>query len=236
MEMHSEGETLQVWDLPRDVLDAPVGSVTPRLSAYRDRIRRDWPVDPYELLERQRELFARYGFDDDLPLYDRILTGQMGTIEPANCLVELLFEQHLDRFSRPTSATRSPSEFVASVLVKASTVRVLFFSNDRPSVALPHLLRQKQQEALRDGWGLLAHLHNHSVWPENSSGDIAGTLIPSGPDRQLYLGQRDSEGLQEAWITNGFDQIRIPAAQFGQFPEARRSRLRETGLKSELNY
>jgi hypothetical protein len=44
---------------------------------------------------------------------------------------------------------------------------------------------------------------------------VAGGIVPSRTDVQLYRSFAASDGLEAAWVTNGFETLKIDAGQLG---------------------
>jgi hypothetical protein len=74
----------------------------------------------------------------------------------------------------------------------------------------------------REGWRVIAHLHNHPFYLDRlatlatgqPTGDIAGALAPSITDVHFYRSMHARLGLETALVTNGFATLEIPAAAF----------------------
>ena len=49
---------------------------------------------------------------------------------------------------------------------------------------------------------------------EATEDDVAGALAPSMTDVRFYRSLRDSQGLKEAWVTNGLQTLRFRAGEF----------------------
>jgi hypothetical protein len=117
-----------------------------------------------------------------------------------------------------------PTEFGAFLLRRAGRVRVYFSTADRVGQKLRAAVTDRVRRDVAAGWTLVAHLHNQPFLFDRRVGDrayttpatrddVAGALAPSTNDVAFYRSWLREAPLQEARITNGFDSIRIPAAQ-----------------------
>lgn len=169
--------------------------------------------DPIFLLRRQRALYAQH-FPTVLGIFDAIIQRQVGEIEPIDCLASMLLAKHFEF----RGGYRVPTEFLARMLVKGDKVRVFFVSNGEAMVNTTAAEEARFATALANGWSYKMSLHNHPFVFDNPTGDIAGTLIPSG-DREsadigTYLRERARHGLKGSAITNGFHTIYFRAEEF----------------------
>jgi hypothetical protein len=212
-------------------LDAPAGAgllnVSDEPHAYLEDFRaellgelerRGLPSAPLELLRRQRALYA--ADRTETQVFDDVIAGRYGDIGRPGCLADALLQRHLELW--PHLGALQLTEFGAFVLTRGPELRIYFVSNgDGPTVRTSADLEALVATDLRRGYALRAHLHNHPFFLDNSTGDIAGTTVPSGGDRPYYLRLRSlGIELEAAWITNGLDLIRVPAEKFAQFPES----------------
>lgn len=177
----------------------------PQLEAFRAWAAGRTDVDPYALLRRQHRLYERLGLADREKLR-LVLSRNAGRVEPMSCLEALLFSEHQARFP-----VQGYTEFLAVVLAKGGRLRVYLLSSGETQGAAPHLshVRAELDADRARGWTLELHLHNHPFNFENESGDIGGSLAPSGEARWGDIGTLLSlmreQGLREGAITNGFD-------------------------------
>ncbi len=178
---------------------------------YRAKIESHTNTNWRFLLEKQKEIWSKAGAD--ISLYDQILSGEYGKIEPINCLESIFFQHHLLEFG----ATTYYSEYSIMVLKKYSKLKILFTSSNSPSINWSKNLMNRLENYTNSNWEYLYLLHNHPFNFNNSSyGDIGGTLIPSGNesygDIKITKDHFEIFGAQKAKITNGFDTINISSS------------------------
>jgi hypothetical protein len=179
-------------------------------------------LSPRELLLRQRAVHTVLSGDRarEAENIDAVLAGQ-AEIGPASCLEWRLFQWQARRF--PMLAR--PTEFMAYVLRGHGEIRVYVSGADRVGGRLPGEVRARVLADVAAGFVPVAHLHNHPFMFDRTPGDrtwataetvhdIAGALAPSMSDVQVYRGMREEFGLRAAWVTNGLDTSRLPAAAF----------------------
>lgn len=177
---------------------------------------------PEALLLRQRAVHAVLPGDQarEAENIDAVLAGQ-AEIGPASCLEWRLFQWQARRF--PMLAR--PTEFMAYVLRGRGEIRVYVSGADRVGGRLPGEVRARVLADVAVGFVPVAHLHNHPFMFDRTPGDrtwataetvhdIAGALAPSLSDVQVYRGMHAEFGLRAAWVTNGLETSRTPAAAF----------------------
>jgi hypothetical protein len=186
----------------------------PTFLDYQRWVRSKTEIDPFALLQRQRQIFAKaYGAGSPtVTLFDKILDHEVGVVAPANCLSSLLLAVHNAKYP----LRQQPTEFTAYIFKKSPRVKVILALAAEPWMGGPPMtgIEAESRELVAQGWQFEAALHNHPFDFDNPYGDIAGTLIPSGPDIQFHLNLQDSMGLREGWITNGFHTIRLSGSDF----------------------
>ena len=134
-------------------------------------------------------------------------------IGPAGCLERLLVGiQHgrIDTFEAPT-------EFAAFVLRSADggRLRIYSYTVNQDWIGRADPINEPVARDHAAGWTVVAGVHNHAFHPGQPGLD--GVLAPSSADAQFNAAFRESAGMQQAWITNGIDTIRIPASAFDRF-------------------
>ena len=182
-----------------------------------------------DLAQRQRRVFA--AGDDRMKLEsasaDLVLAGAIGKPQKASCLEALLFLEQARRY--PMIA--HPTEMNAFILRPPGAsrgVRVYWSGSDFVGAKMRDEVTSRIAADLAAGYVLLAHLHNHPflfdrvigdrMWTTvQTKDDIAGAIVPSGADIQLYRDFHQSSALREAWVTNGFDSMHFDAAEFSRF-------------------
>ena len=221
------GELHRVFELP----DSPAlwqPATTPETTAYRRAAaaRLDGHIAPRELLERQLALYSfAQGSADAANM--RAVLGGTGTLEPASCLDVLLWREQARRFPMLEHAT----EFGAFILRRAGVVRIYHSGADRVGQKLRSEVTDRVRADVAQGFEFVAHLHNHPflfdrqpgdrLWttPE-TVGDVAGAVAPSTNDVRVYQQYASELRLQQAWVTNGLDTLRIRAADLGKLAAA----------------
>lgn len=132
-------------------------------------------------------------------------------IHPATCLEKLLQgtqHQRLDTFATPT-------EFASFVLRSQRRLRIYYYTVNQDGIGSMTPLTDPVRRDLKEGWRVLLALHNHNFHPGQPG--LNGIPAPSVPDAHFTNAVGKELGLQEAWITNGVNTARIPAAAFADF-------------------
>lgn len=213
------GERHAVYELPdMPALWMPAPN-DPAVQRYHHEAaaRLEGDTDPRTLLQRQERFFRD---DGDGANIRAVLDGRVGSLVPASCLEMLLWRETDRQF--PMLA--HPTELGAFVLRRSGRVRVYLSTNDRMGQKLRGAVTARVRADQAEGWTLVAHLHNHPFLFDRRVGDrlytteatrddVAGALAPSTNDVAFYRSWSAEAPLEAAWITNGFDSIRIPAAQ-----------------------
>ena len=210
---HEPGSTLfQVWELDDSAAFwATETPDSPGYAAFERHLKGSGlETDAAALLrvERQPGESAADLFNRGVAL-DRAETW----IGPANCLERLLIGMQNERMPILETST----EFAAVILRSADARRVRiyhFAKNTAGFGGLGELLVPVGSDR-RAGWTVHAFLHNHNF--RSGRGVSSGVTAPSAGDAQSQLSLAEGLQLQEAWITNGLDTIRIPAAEFRLF-------------------
>lgn len=179
-----------------------------------------------DLIDMQMKLFGRFG---DLRIFNLIRDGSLGSLRPISCLEKNLFARHLriQKDLAPHTATAGYGvEFIAYILArpeKPEELKIHFLSVFKNMVndSEPIEIAENMNRDLADGYEYKTLLHNHPFF--FGQPDIAGTVIPSGSrgdsgDISFFLLEQEQRQLQEAVITNGFDSLSIPSADFTKFP------------------
>lgn len=225
----------QVWTLPAARAAGPWRAAdAPALTAFRDAVagrlaRAGLSADPASVTRRVTAYYGARADGDaqrDADNGRRVLSGTVGAIRPLACIEALVLDYQARRFSM----TRRPTEFHAFLLRRgdpagADTPMLVYFAASGapwpPSVGR---LTDSLERRTRDGWQVVAHVHNHPFYLDqlraDSAGqptaDIAGGMAPSSTDVQFYRAMRARLGLASARVTNGFATLELPAADFGR--------------------
>jgi len=201
---------LEYWDLPNeDVLNHASPPNVEILRRYRLEVRSVIDTDPIELLMRYR---SRGKDPADLHNLDIVLGSRSDGIRPMNCIEGLLLTAQIRRNSRFRVA---PTEFLAFWLRKEGRLRIYYLTGDAAGIrgAAMSALMERVSADKKAGWEVSANLHNHSFFLERlDTDDPQGVLAPSGNDVRVFRSQVESLDLKAALITDGFDTLRIPAA------------------------
>jgi hypothetical protein len=204
---------IQVWnDEEQELLSSPFIEDGTALASYRVYVRSEVVPDQISLLQRQRVLFLKAFGRAGVVRFDRLLDKSLGRIEPAACLESLLLDAHLRAHGKKGYKT----EFQAAVLQHASSGKLKIYFLSGLSIGAPAIdpVLDLLSKDVADGWEMVFHLHNHPFLFNNLGGDIAGTVVPSDGDVGVYSKLRSAFMLQQAWITNGFDTLRVDHTQF----------------------
>lgn len=215
--------TVQVLEIPNDQgLFSSATSADPDFEDWTRRLKGLIDTDPIALLRRQRSIYARFGDRAGLRKYDLIMSGQLGKIAPINCIESLFFAQQLRVFPASLQSMEVP-EREAFILKSpdASALRIYFDTQGGDSVGNDAYVKAHVAEDVGQGWVLSAHIHNHFFRLRNSTGDYAGTVIPSEGDRWAYVDAGKGLNLRSAWITNGISTVHIERDEFPGIPAER---------------
>lgn len=170
-------------------------------------------VDPLDLLKRQSQIFHDRNLAQYAQRIDAVIAGQFGHIADLGCIEGSLFTRH-----RTRRGQNIETEFAAYVFEKRDAagtyLKIYYVDSEGLSVGFPKSLDVELVANVLSGWTFLVHMHNHPFLLDNEVGDIAGTTVPSDPDMTTYRMMAELYGLQNAWITNGFDTIKINKNQF----------------------
>jgi hypothetical protein len=194
-----------IWDAP-----ATQNSV---LEEFQSFVAARTYVDPLDLLKRQSQIFHDMNLGYEAQRIDAVIAGKLGSITELGCVEGSLFTQHKTG-RRPESETEFAAYVFEKQSIKGTHLKIYHVDSDGASVSFPKRLDEELLANMLSGWTFLVHLHNHPFLLDSDSGDIAGTTVPSDPDMITYGVMADLYGLQNAWITNGFNTIKIHKNQF----------------------
>jgi hypothetical protein len=225
----AEGTDLSEWHGRFDLPDVPrlwePAEPDEVIARFRDAVRRrlGTDLDPRSLLERQRAIFAAAPaeWSGEATNATLVLEGRVGEITPASCLEAMLWKWQATRYPM----LEHPTEFGAFVLRGRGRVRVYLSSADLVGQRIRDSVTKLVQADASAGFHLFTHIHNHPflfdrkvgdrMWTlEATKEDVAGALAPSMTDVQFFRNLRDSQGLEEAWVTNGLHTSRFQAREF----------------------
>ncbi|WP_412070443.1 hypothetical protein [Rubrivirga sp. IMCC43871] len=212
-----DGAVLQYWEVEESTLwtsarlpsDSAFVQYRARIEAAGAAIAR--PAQHVPEVGRGQE-----GWRRELHNVERAYSTEAGTLRPVTCLDALLFATQNARHAQ----LDHPTEFLASVLRRRvggrTLLRVYFGAGDElfPPKAVYGFDAVERDVAA--GWDYLAMLHNHTI--QTVDGRVRlGVPAPSVSDVQLLNGLVERAGLGEAWVTNGFYTVVIPAADLPQY-------------------
>lgn len=181
-------------------------------------------VSARALIERQRACFSRSNVEAlarETKNASLVLSGAAGVIGAPSCVERRLFARQAARFPM----LEHPTELGAFILRGNGVVRVYMSSMDRVGQKGRREIADAVAADVARGFALVAHLHNHPFLFDREIGDrmwttpdtiddVAGALAPSLSDAGFYQNNAEELPLEAAWITNGFESIHIPRAQF----------------------
>merc|ERR1719336_429553 len=172
------------------------------------------PYDQRALLKRQRDIFAKYGYDTWT--WDVILDDKVGAITASNCIESALWAKQNEL--HPLSG--DASEFGAYIMLDSANTTVKVYLQTGPSASVPSMswAHQPINEDLNNGFKMLTFLHNHPFFAHKAGLDCAGTCGPSDPDLRAFAGGLMANA-QSFWITNGHDSFRFPSSELGLFTQ-----------------
>ncbi len=141
-------------------------------------------------------------------------------IFPIQCWEALLLSQQTDRMDM----VKSPTEFMAFVLRsrRHRGLKIFYYTiNQAGMKGLAKITAWVKQEInTNPDWQVSQNLHNHNFLLGQDN--ILGVTAPSAADVGAFREMAIDLNLQEARITNGFDTIRLGAADFSKFATAYR--------------
>lgn len=207
----ADGARVAKLDLQQDWETADVSKAA-AISNFKNKVSSITSVDQKYLINRQKVFFKN--FPDIVKRMTRINDGQFGRIDEAGCLETSVLSAILTEYSEQV-------EFAVYILKEGADQRQKFrayvitwgMDHVEESQDLNLLIDQD----LKEGWQYYAQLHNHPFYLNNITGDIAGTVVPSEPDFTFYLDHQKLRGLQNAWVTNGFNTFKLNSPDFNKF-------------------
>jgi hypothetical protein len=186
----------QVWTLPAARAVGPwQPSDVPALTAFRRVVadslgRAGVASDPVSVTRR---VVAYYGAKVDHDAQAdadngrRMLAGVAGAIRPLTCLEALVLDYQARRFSM----TRQPTEFHVFLLRRDGSVAgtdateapllVYFGASGAPWPPSVGGLVAALEPKVREGWRVVAHLHNHPFYLDHSAQILPGGRLPTSP-------------------------------------------------------
>ncbi|MFS4461066.1 hypothetical protein [Bdellovibrio sp. HCB2-146] len=217
-EKSEQGISISVYELKHQT-HFFASSPTPLsvIADFQKLVQERTPTDPYFLLRRQLDVFLKYGMPELQAKFQQALSQPLPAI---SYLEEMLFELHQEKLKRPLFG--SYSEFGAHILRDSNDTLVVIFVSNPKDAMVPTIRTTTEllESYLAKGFQYYTFVHNHPFNFDNPE-DHGGTTIPSGNlnygDVSAFIMYRNKYGLQNAWITNGFNTIRIPAADFEKY-------------------
>lgn len=202
---------MQYWQGPNSetLWSDPTDSI-PALQAFRDSLAEAIGLDQLKAIVR-RDTMQLTPWPEENYNHELTHNGTVGKIRGIT---------HLEAFLLNYQATRypllsHPTEFSSTILHHDSLqqVRIYYAASDKPWPPKAPEVMDHMEKALKEGWTLYAHLHNHF---EPDSNLYVGIMAPSKSDVQVLTWMRDEFGLKEVWITNGFTTVEIPSGELDQ--------------------
>lgn len=132
-------------------------------------------------------------------------------IRPAGCLEALLFSRQTERLDMASQ----PTELTAFVLKakRGSRVRLYYFTVNQPGIGgMGTLMTPVEADLASGNWRPWMSLHNHNF--DFAGARLGGTVAPSAADAQFFQSAASDFGLETAWITNGFDTLKLRRRDF----------------------
>ncbi len=171
---------------------------TPSLHRFREAIRARFDVTQSVLLDNS----SRKQPDPLTVENTRITLAQTHAIRPMRCLEAALIAEQTERLDM----VEHPSEVLAFILRARGDdrLRIYTWTVNAAGIGRVGPIRERVEADLKTGqWRFLIAFHNHNFFVDKD--DISGVVAPSTPDAQVMRGLRDDLGMEEAWISNGFD-------------------------------
>jgi len=162
-------------------------------------------LNPFSLIIKQKGIFQQSGHLYDA-YFDQFLSEPIGIFSKIKCLNASLLNHHLQSFP-------PESEFMAIVFKKENRRHIWVTSTSHTAVSNPNF-DKKATDMRFSGWQMQTIIHNHPFIFNPRYGDHGGTTIPSETDVKTFQNLHLFYGLQEAIITNGFDEIKLSASDF----------------------
>lgn len=203
----TDGARVSTLELPDDWESAPASSAAP-VTDFKKNVISLTSTDPKYLINRQRNLAK--SLPSIFERLTRVYNDKLGKIESAGCLETSVLSAILTEYPKNPEV-----EFGVYVLRNQENkyrAYVLTWGVDHvpPSKDLWRILERDLQQR----WEYYIHLHNHPFFFNNPAGDIAGVVVPSEPDFAHYSEELKHKGLQNAWVTNGFNTFKLNSSDF----------------------
>jgi hypothetical protein len=204
----ADGRLLQVWE----IADAPVlwseASPAGGYADFREQVRtKGIETDAVALLKAAPTTDAKLAANNML-----VVTHAGEWVRPAGCFEKLMVglqHERIDTFKAPT-------EFVSVVMRSPDKARlkIYFFTVNQDGIGRMSPVTNPAALDREAGWTMELVLHPHAFHPGQPA--LNGIVAPSVPDAGFNFNASE-DGLQQSWITNGIDTVRIPAAAFALF-------------------
>jgi hypothetical protein len=169
-------------------------------------------VDPVEILKR-----AVTHSVDDLDRQNAVLALERvkDLVKPVRCLEAYLMGLQADR----REMVQFPTEFLSFILrsTDGKRLKIYYYTINFPGIkGVGDLKRAIDRDlASPTQWKVWTNLHNHNFLV-NAEFTLGG-VCPSAQDFGVYRSFADEEGLEEAWVTNGFHTMRLVRDDFWKF-------------------
>lgn len=210
------GKLLQVWDERDDpVFSSRQLPHSASLNAFLKVARsKAGDVSQASLLKKAIEQNPGKGDQKNANL---VYQERRKWVRPAGCLESLLFSQQTDRLDMASQ----PTELTAFVL-KAKygrRIRIYYYTVNQAGIGGMGTLTAPVLADLATGqWRPWMSLHNHNFFFTGPV--LGGTVAPSEADAQFFQSAASDFVLETAWITNGFDTLKLGRRHFRRLSAA----------------
>jgi hypothetical protein len=211
----AKSRLLQVWDL--DSTNVLFSNYSPSAHSLHDfrktAISKLWSTHQSVLLARA--ITGAVPTKPDTLNAVQAFARQRELIRPIKCLEAMLLSQQTERIDMISE----PTEFIAFILRSSvsNKLRVYYYTTNEPGIRnMGTVMSLVEQDVDSGDWELWANLHNHNFFFDGTK-PLNGVVAPSATDVEFFRNLGGDLGLQEAWITNGFDTLVISSRDFWKF-------------------
>lgn len=207
-----DSKLIQVWDVNDSrVFRSRAMPASLSLDTYLAQVRAGFKsVKQSELLKASLSTQAGADAKNNQTAYRH----RRRLIRPVRCLEALLLSFQTDRLDMVST----PTEFTAFVLKskRGRKLRIYYYTVNQAGIGGMRPLLSLVETELKSGqWRPWLSLHNHNFFLNGPR--MGGTVAPSAPDVGFFQSTADELGLEEAWITNGFDTLTLRRRDFRRF-------------------
>lgn len=202
------------------------------LLPFREWVKTFAPLDQFELLKVQQKFYRDSGLTHLVNRGTRVVQKRLGKIEPASCIEQYIFLEHLKKFPQ----SLFPAEFMATSFRskrQKNMWRIYFSYGDgrlfdvSPPPHSPQLIEMMASDSSSESeWQAHSFVHSHPFMPKYEYRDpesgsyvplphTGGTVMPSDEDIEAYVQWMTLGKMSETSITNGLHSIRFKAKDLG---------------------